>query len=155
MADMRLPPNIPVTVLPGEIAVCALPADTDVGPLLAGRPIYSVTRTADEVTLVCAADEAPPGARIERGWRALKVADELDFAQAGVLTSMLDPLMHERVTVYVISTYSTDYVLVKESDLQVAVTALRIADHPVSVPGEESSATPSVRRKGLPLTPME
>jgi hypothetical protein len=155
MARMQLPPNLPVTVLAGELAICGLPADASVAAGPDGACIYSVTRTAAETTVVCPADAAPPGARVERGWRALKVSQDLDFAQAGLLASLLDPLMRERVTVYVLSTYSTDYVLVKETDLAVAITALKVSDHPVDVAGEGPPGEPPPRRKGLPVTPME
>lgn len=145
---MRLPPNISVTVLPGEVAVCRLAADADVATLIEAHPIYSVTRTSDEVSLVCSAESAPDGAAVERGWRVLKVTEILDFAQVGLLASLLDPLMKERVSVFVISTYNTDYVLVKEDDLKVAITALRVADHRVTVVGADPARMdPPLKRR--------
>ena len=148
---MRLPPNIPVMVLPGEVAVCRLSPDANVAEIIGAHPIYSVTRTADELSLVCAATAVPDGAAVERGWRVLKVTQMLDFAQVGLLASLLDPLMKERVSVFVISTYNTDYVLVKEEDLKVAITALRVADHRVIILGEEPAAIdPPLKRRSRP-----
>lgn len=148
---MRLPPKLPVTVLPGEVAVCRLSADANVAEIIGDYPIYSVTRTADELSLVCPADAIPDGAAVERGWRVLKVTQMLDFAQVGLLASLLDPLMRERVSVFVISTFNTDYVLVKEDDLKVAITALRVADHRVIVMGEDPARVdPPLKRRGHP-----
>jgi hypothetical protein len=145
---MRLPPNIPVTVMPGEVAVCRLPPDADVASLVAAQPIYSITRTADELSLVCPVESVPDGAAVERGWRVIKVSQLLDFAQVGLLASLLDPLMKERVSVFVISTYNTDYVLVKEEDLKVAITALRVADHRVEVAGEDPARLEPPLKRG-------
>jgi len=73
----------------------------------------------------------PPGVRCVGGWRALKVAGPLDFSLTGVLASLLAPLAEVRVSVFALSTYETDYLLVKEASLAQAVEALGRAGHQV------------------------
>lgn len=125
--------NRPLTLKPlaEPLAVCRLPADaplpTDPGP----SPLWSVTRTADELSLVCGWPHAPAGARREGPWRALQVAGPLDFALTGVLASIAAPLAEAGVSIFAVSTFDTDYVLVREERLADAVAALRRAGHDV------------------------
>ena len=73
----------------------------------------------------------PEGVRCERGWRCLGVAGTLDFSLVGVLAAMLGPLAGAGVSVFVLSTFDTDYLLVKEADFQRAVGVLGRAGHAV------------------------
>jgi hypothetical protein len=70
--------------------------------------------------------------RCEGGWRALRVAGSLDFSLVGVLAGLLDPLARAGVSVFVLSTFDTDYLLVKGHDLEKALAALRRAGHAVA-----------------------
>jgi hypothetical protein len=88
-----------------------------------------VTRTPDELSIVCAAGAVPDGSRSERGWRALRVAGPLDFSLTGVLVSLLAPLADAAVPAFAVSTHDTDYLLVKEESLARAADALRRAGH--------------------------
>lgn len=118
-------------VLPDRLSVCRLPADADwPQPPVAG--FFSATRTADEISVVCLEDAAPIGARIEPDWRALEVAGPLDFGLVGVLAQLTAPLADVDVSVFVISTYDTDVVLVHAGALERAVQALRNAGHLVT-----------------------
>jgi hypothetical protein len=98
-----------------------------------GTSFYSVTRTPSEVSVVCDEDAAPAGdhVRIETDWRALEVAGPLDFGMVGVMASLTAPLADVDVSVFVISTYDTDYVLVHAAALERAIEALRAAGHAV------------------------
>jgi hypothetical protein len=121
-------------ILPGELAVVRLPPDAHVPPwafsAAPGR-LWSLTRTDDELSLVRAADAVPSDARAERGWRALRIAGTIDFALTGVLSSVLAPLADAGVSVFAVSTYDTDYLLVRSHALDGAVEALRRAGHAV------------------------
>lgn len=117
--------------LPAELAVCRLPADAPATAPGAGA-LWSVTRTADELSIVCPVADAPAGAEVERGWRALQVAGPLDFALTGVLAAVAVPLAEADVSIFAVSTYDTDYVLVREAALPAAAEALRLAGHDVS-----------------------
>ena len=92
-----------------------------------------MTRTGDEISVVCAEDSAPTGehVRVEPDWRALEVAGPLDFSMVGVMAALTAPLADVDVSVFVVSTYDTDYVLVHAAALEKAVEALRGAGHQV------------------------
>ncbi len=116
--------------LEGTFAVCRLDPDSPL-PGWASGPFVSVTRTADELSVVCLEEGVPDGVRCERGWRCLRVAGALDFALVGVLASLLGPLADAGVSAFAVSTFDTDYLLVKDGDYGRAVDALRRAGHGV------------------------
>ncbi len=80
----------------------------------------SITRTADEVSIVCPLGRVPDDVRRESGWRCLKVEGPLDFALTGILASLAVPLAQAGISIFAISTYDTDYLLVKDLDGAVA-----------------------------------
>ena len=119
-----------LTLLPGRLAICRLPADAPVpGWTPTAGSLLSITRTADELSVVC--DEARVTVEVvaERGWRALRVTGPLDFALTGVLAALAAPLAAAGVSIFALSTYDTDYVLVREADVERAVAALAHAGH--------------------------
>lgn len=111
-------------------SVCRLPADAAV-PTWATGEVVSITRTADELSVVCSEGAVPTGVRIEVGFRCLRVAGTLDFSAVGVLASLLVPLAAAGIPVLALSTFDTDYLFVKDAALEVAVQALRAAGHQV------------------------
>ena len=117
-------------LLPGELAVWKLPADAAPPPLPDGA-FGSLTRTAEELSGVSPAAEAPPGAAVEAGWRCLAVEGPLAFELTGVLASLAAPLADAGVPIFVISTHDTDYLLLKSRDLERARAALDRAGHRV------------------------
>ncbi len=126
---MRLPPQLHLTVLPGEFAVCHLPAGSPLPGHEPGTAFWSVTVTPEEVSVACLAEEVPAGADVHRGLRAIKIEGPLEFDVVGVLGSLTAPLAHAQVSVFAVSTYNTDYVLVSEHNLRQAVTALKVEGH--------------------------
>ena len=120
-------------VLSERLSVCRLPVDSPWPTPSHGTSFFSVTRTEAEVSVVCAEDEAPVGdhVRVEPDWRALEVAGPLDFSMVGVMAELTAPLADVDVSVFVVSTYDTDYVLVHAAALEKAVEALRGAGHTV------------------------
>ena len=120
-----------LSVLPDSLAVCRLSADDPLPPWLPARGFVSVTRTADELSVVCAADAVPPEVRSEPGWRCLVVAGPLDFSLTGILASIASPLGEAGVSLFALSTFDTDYVLVKGNTLEAAAVALQGAGHTV------------------------
>jgi hypothetical protein len=83
----------------------------------------SITRTAEELSVVCASGSAPRGARIEDGWKALKLEGPIPFEEVGVLSGLAGTLAGAGLSLFAVSTFDTDYVLVKESDLEAARAA--------------------------------
>ena len=118
-------------LLPGRFAVARLEPDSVVPPWAAGD-FVSVSKTPEELTVVCEEDRVPGKVRCERGWRAFRVRGTLDFGETGVLAALAAPLADAGVPVFAVSTYDTDYVLVRESDLEGAANALRAAGHHVA-----------------------
>lgn len=122
-------------VLEGRLAVCRLEADEPV-PAWATGPVTSVTRTARELSVVCEEARVPAGVRFEGGWRALEVDGPLDFSLVGVVSSLTGVLAGAGVSVFVLSTFDTDYVLVREGDLGASIEALKVAGHAVQGAGQ-------------------
>ena len=121
-------PPLTLSVVPGRLAVCRFaPEDPLPGWVFhAEARFYSVTRTPDELSVVCAEDDLPPSVGVvERGWRALALRGPIPFDQVGVLASLTAPLAAAEIGVFAISTYDTDYLLVRERDLARAVEQLR------------------------------
>jgi uncharacterized protein len=125
-------PTLDLTLLPDALAVCRLPAGAASPPWLEGEAFAAVTRTPEETSVVCRAEVVPQGVRAEPGWRALRVAGPLDFALTGVLLSLVEPLAAAGVSVFALSTFDTDYVLVREAALEEANAALTRAGHRIA-----------------------
>lgn len=123
--------TISLRVLPGEFAVCRLPADATVPGVPHTAELYALTRTRDELSVVCPVADAPEGAVVERGWRALGILGPLDFALTGVLAGIARPLADAGLSLFAVSTYDTDYVLVRADALPAALDALRGAGYEV------------------------
>jgi hypothetical protein len=121
-----MPPLLTLLALSGRYAVCRLPADAP-SPTWAIGEFVSISRTADELSVVCAAECVPAGVRREDGWRCLRVAGVIDFTVVGVLASITAPLAEAGVSAFAVSTFDTDYLLVKEQSWERACQALRQA----------------------------
>ena len=123
--------DLNLQLLPDRLAVCRLDA-TDESPLRARSGVFSVTRTADELSVVCPEEDAPEGAEISGGWRALKVDGPLDHTATGILASIAGPLAEAGVALFPLATFDTDYVLVQEDDVDRATGALEAAGHRIA-----------------------
>jgi hypothetical protein len=123
---------VKLVVLEDELAVARLDASESIPAWGLGGSFSSITRTPEEVSIVCAAAAVPAGIRAERGWRSLRVAGRLDFSLAGVLASIASPLAAADVSIFAVSTYDTDYVLVRQQSLPTAIASLRTAGHEVT-----------------------
>lgn len=84
-------------------------------------------RTPEEISIVCEEGHEPEGAEVQPGWRAFRVCGTLDFSLTGILASIANPLAHAEISIFAISTFDTDYILVKQTDLENACRALRSA----------------------------
>jgi hypothetical protein len=112
-----------------RIAVCRLDRHDSLPTWDTQGDFFSITRTTDELSIVCPESSIPDGIRADRGWRALRVADVLDLSLVGILASLTVPLARAGISLFVVSTFDTDYLLVKEHDLVRAVEALRADGH--------------------------
>lgn len=118
------------SVLPGTWAIARLGPRDPIPPWALGSATFvSITRTADELTVVCR-DDAPFGdVPIERGWAILKLHGPIPFTEVGVLARFASPLAAARISLFAISTFDTDYLLVKACDRAAACDALAAAGH--------------------------
>jgi GNAT superfamily N-acetyltransferase len=123
--DERSNPSRPQTLLllDGTFAVCRLDSASSIPPWATADKLFSLTRTGDELSIVCRQDAVAEGILCERGWRCWRVAGTIPFSVVGVLASLTAPLAEAGISVFAISTFDTDYLLVKEKDLGRAVTA--------------------------------
>lgn len=88
-----------------------------------------MTRTREELSIVCPESSLPPGASAERGWIALKLAGPFPFTLTGVLAAFIQPLAEAKIGIFAISTFDTDYVLIKRENVDAAIAALVGAGH--------------------------
>jgi hypothetical protein len=115
-----------LTVLPGTLAVCRLPASGRIPSwaLELHEGFVSITRTPDELSIVCPQEAVPPDTTVEEGFRALMVPGPIPFEETGVLARIATPLAAAGISIFAIATYDTDYVLVREADLERALAAV-------------------------------
>ena len=116
----------------GLLAICRLPAGTPTpGWAERAQRFLTISRTADELSITADAEVVPPEAHCARGYRAIRIHGPLAFDLVGVLASIAAPLAAANISIFNISTYDTDYILVKSGDLARAVAALERAGHRV------------------------
>ena len=118
-------------LLHDTFAICRLAPGAAV-PEWATGEIMSITRTPAELSIVCSQDAVPENAKCELGWRCLQVVGPLDFSLVGLIASLTGALAAANISVFVLSTYDTDYLLVKRADVRAAVESLNAAGHAVS-----------------------
>jgi len=119
--------------------VCRFASDARIPAWALESGFFCVVRTRDELSIVCSEDSCtedvckedriPGFALAERGWLALKLEGPFPFSMTGVLASFLPPLAEARIPIFSISTFDTDYVLLKRENLEQAVAALAVAGH--------------------------
>ena len=133
-----VPPRLPLLLLRDHFAVVRLAADAPVPPWASGgrRRISAVVRTDDELSILTDDLHAPATERAERGWRALKVRGPLPFDLVGIFASIVQPLADGRIAIFALSTFDTDYVMVKEERLAEALAVLARAGHAVEMEPE-------------------
>ena len=124
--------HLHLSVLEEILAVCRLGPDAPVPAWATSGMFFSITRTMDELSIVCPISSLAADVTAETGWRAIKIAGPLDFNLVGVLASITSTLANAAVSIFAISTYDTDYILVRGSDLDHAIDALVSDGHHVN-----------------------
>jgi hypothetical protein len=130
--------SLRIHLLPERLAVSRLPADAAMPSWIRGT-FTSITRTRDELSVVCDDDAVPDGVQAERNWRAFQVEGPIPFDVTGVAAALANPLASAGISIFLLATFDTDYVMVRERDFQNAADALRGAGHVVietSLPAE-------------------
>jgi hypothetical protein len=123
--------QLTITVHPERYAICRLEPYAALPAWAVGASFLSVTRTALELSVVCEDARVPESAHAERDRRLLQIEGTLAFALIGVLASVAEPLAKAEVSIFAVSTYDTDYLLVSDQDLHRATQVLDAAGHTV------------------------
>lgn len=116
-------------MISGSFAICRLPAADPVPEWAERGPFTSVTRTAEELSIVCPADHVPPQHKPEIPWFCVKLEGPFAFSQVGILSSFIHPLVDGGIPIFAVSTYDTDYILIQETFRAAALQSLRDAGH--------------------------
>jgi uncharacterized protein len=121
--------GLTLTVVEGHLAVCQLDTGVEIPGWATVESFFSVMRTEDELSIVCPEERVPEGVTHEKGWRALKLAGPFELSMVGILSSVAAPLARTGASIFAVSTFDTDYVLLEEGQLDVAVDTLRERGH--------------------------
>lgn len=124
--------QLSLSLLPGRLAVCRLGPNEAVPHWLFSTSFWSVTRTDEELSVILPEELVPSSWKAEKDWRYLKVLGPVDFSLTGVLASLSTPLAEAGVPILAISTYDTDYLLVRNGDVDRAKEVLIEHGHRIS-----------------------
>ncbi len=120
-----------LSLLPGRFAVCRLGPDAEPPGWAWSGSFVSITRAPGELSIVCAEENVPAEIPAERGRRLLGVRGPLDFSLAGILAALAEPLAAAGISIFAISTFETDYLLVADAVLAQAIAVLEQAGHTI------------------------
>jgi hypothetical protein len=120
-----------LTLLSERFAISRLAADAPIPAWATEGSFFSVTRTGDELSVVCELSRVPVGVQSQSGWRVFKVHGPFVLTEIGVLSALATPLAEAKLSLFAISTFDTDYLLVASETLSAAVTALERAGHKI------------------------
>lgn len=123
--------NLTLEVLPDTLGVCKLDTNQVIPTWAYQGGLFSITKTVEELSIVCSEENIPEDVLCERGWKAFKVQGTLDFGLVGILAKVTTVLANADLGIFAISTYNTDYILVKALDFDWAVNALSNDGHKI------------------------
>lgn len=116
--------KLTLSILPQKLAICRLDKNSPIPSWIKSDDYFSITKTKDELSIVCSEKIVPDDIKAEKEWRAFKVEGVLDFSLTGILASLAVPLARAKISIFAISTYNTDYLLIKEEKLDQAKKVL-------------------------------
>jgi hypothetical protein len=126
------PLTLTLSIVSETFSVCRLPPDVPPPEWAQLGCLTSVTRTSDELSIVCPAGNVPDGVAADAGWRCFKVEGPLDLALTGVIAGLAAPLAAAGISIFPIATYDTDYLLVRADDFERAADTLTQHGHHIS-----------------------
>jgi hypothetical protein len=121
------------TLLKGEYSIYGFSRDSPIPGWIYDSDFYSVTRTSDELSIICKPVDVKLGidTKIDYPWKILKICGVLDLSLIGIIATVSTILKENKIPIFTISTFDTDYILVKERDLNKAIAALRAEGHKI------------------------
>ena len=124
-------PKLTLVLLDEILTIYRLDRDAPIPERALRGGFVSITRTADELSIVCSHPELVSEAPREPDWRCFQVAGPLAFSLTGILATLTKPLAEAGISIFAVSTFDTDYLLVKADDLSRAIVELTLAGHTV------------------------
>ena len=121
--------KLTLTILEGGYGIHRFAPDAVVPDTIQESRFYSVCRSDEELSIVCEADIDVNALQSETGWRIIKIVGPLDFSLTGILASVAEQLAGEKIAIFALSTFDTDYILVREENIAQAKRALQEAGH--------------------------
>jgi hypothetical protein len=122
-------PKLKLCVLDGNYAVCRLPGKAHIPEWVANESLVSITRSEKELTIVCDKKLIPDDCEKSRDWKCIKIVGSFDLDAVGVMASVSVPLAENQISIYVVSTFDTDYFLVPAKELEKAALVLKDFSH--------------------------
>ena len=116
-------------VLDGEFTIHRLSPDRAIPPQVLGSDFYSISKTSDELSIVCRSEIEIGAEKSEPGWACFKALGPLDFSLTGILAGIAGALAEAGISLFAVSTYDTDYILVKAGELDIAAQTLAAAGY--------------------------
>ncbi len=116
-------------IQPHTLTIYKFPPKTEILSEIFTAEFFSITRTTDELSVVLSDDILLFAPHIEKGWRALKVRGQLDFSLVGILAQLSTLLASGGISIFAISTFDTDYILLKSEKLTLAIDVLQQAGY--------------------------
>jgi hypothetical protein len=116
--------KLSISVLADRLAVCRLDKKDAIPQWATDSTFFSISRTDDELSIVCSENKVPDNIKSEKNWRAVKVIGPLDFSLTGIIASLANALAGAKISIFAISTFDTDYILVKNKNLESAIKVL-------------------------------
>lgn len=127
--DLNLEEAMKLEKIIYNLTICKAASEFDVG---LNKEFYFIGKTDEEYSVVCITEDAPANA-IERedGWRGFRIQGILDFSMVGILAELSGILAENKIGIFVVSTFNTDYILVKEENFDRALEALALAGYEI------------------------
>ena len=124
--------QLQLSLLKDRYGICSLPATAPIPDWALKESLVSITRTEQELTIVCRLDLIPSQYKCDLNWRCFRVDGTFDLNQIGVISSISSPLADAGISIYVISTYKTDYFLIQEDKLDQTISVLSNSGHSIT-----------------------
>ena len=129
MQKIEASANLVLTVLSETFMIHKLSPDASIHEKILKSNYYSVSKTENELSLVCSEVIEVRSLQSSKGWKCIKVAGPLNFNLTGILAGISDILAKENISIFAISTFDTDYILVRTRDISSSRTILRLAGY--------------------------
>jgi len=120
-----IPVRLPISTLPGDYSIVKLPSGSDIPHWVDRSSFYSISDTGDEFSVVCAGGVVPEGYIMESGMKLFRIDKKLEFSETGIISSIALPLAESGISIFVISTFNTDYFLIRKDCCHKAAEILR------------------------------